>query len=48
MGVALLAPDKDLRWGGSDPQDQTGLVRPDGAAHSAAVNQFLTTVCVFF
>jgi len=43
MGVALLAPDPDLKWGGSDPQDQTGLVRPDGEAHSAAVNQLLTT-----
>ncbi|KAJ7596291.1 hypothetical protein C8J56DRAFT_917030 [Mycena floridula] len=44
MGVALLAPDADFKWGGSDPQDATGLVRPDGAAHSAAVNQLLTQV----
>ncbi|KXN91576.1 hypothetical protein AN958_00369 [Leucoagaricus sp. SymC.cos] len=44
MGVALLAPNSQLRWGGFDPQDQTGLVRPDGAAHSAAVNTFLTTM----
>lgn len=43
MGVALLAPDPQLRWGGSDPNDATGLIRPDGAAHSAAVNQLLTT-----
>ncbi|KAJ7487771.1 hypothetical protein FB451DRAFT_1390760 [Mycena latifolia] len=44
MGVALLAPDADFRWGGSDPKDQTGLVRPDGPAHSAAVNELLTKV----
>jgi len=44
MGVALLSPDPNFRWGGFDPQDQTGLVRPDGVAHSAAVNQLLTTV----
>jgi len=43
MGVALLSPDPQLRWGGFDPQDATGLVRPDGAAHSAAVNELLTT-----
>ncbi|KAJ6484332.1 hypothetical protein C8R47DRAFT_1217231 [Mycena vitilis] len=44
MGVALLAPDADFRWGGSDPNDNTGLVRPDGPAHSAAVNELLTKV----
>ncbi|KAJ6590623.1 hypothetical protein DFH09DRAFT_1307163 [Mycena vulgaris] len=44
MGVALLSPDPDLRWGGSDPRDQTGLVRPDGPAHSAAVNELITKV----
>ncbi|TFK36198.1 hypothetical protein BDQ12DRAFT_610114 [Crucibulum laeve] len=44
MGVALLSPDAQLRWGGVDPTDQTGLVRPDGPEHSAAVNQFLTDV----
>ncbi|KAF8868541.1 hypothetical protein BD779DRAFT_1595129 [Infundibulicybe gibba] len=44
MGVALLSPDPQLRWGGSDPNDNTGLVRPDGPAHSAAVNQLLTQV----
>lgn len=43
MGVALLAPDSNLSWGGSDSQNQTGFVRPDGAAHSTAVNQLLTT-----
>ncbi|KAF9457418.1 hypothetical protein BDZ94DRAFT_1273229 [Collybia nuda] len=43
MGVALLSPDPQLRWGGFDPNDNTGLVRPDGPAHSAAVNQLLTT-----
>jgi len=42
MGVALLAPDSNLSWGGSDSQNQTGFVRPDGAAHSTAVNQLLT------
>ncbi|KAJ6571720.1 hypothetical protein B0H19DRAFT_1130869 [Mycena capillaripes] len=44
MGVALLAPDSELRWGGFDPKDNTGLVRPDGPAHSAAVNELLTNV----
>ncbi|KAJ7135996.1 hypothetical protein C8R44DRAFT_769437 [Mycena epipterygia] len=44
MGVALLAPDADFRWGGSDPTDATGLVRPDGAAHSAAVNELISTI----
>ncbi|KAJ7145314.1 hypothetical protein C8R43DRAFT_1012287 [Mycena crocata] len=44
MGVALLAPDADFRWGGSDPRDATGLVRPDGEAHSAAVNELITKV----
>ncbi|KAJ8514608.1 hypothetical protein ONZ45_g7871 [Pleurotus djamor] len=41
MGVALLSPDPDLQWGGSDPRNS--LVRPQGPAHSAAVNQFITT-----
>ncbi|KII93028.1 hypothetical protein PLICRDRAFT_170825 [Plicaturopsis crispa FD-325 SS-3] len=40
MGVALLAPDPNLRWGGTGP----GVTRPDGAAHSDAVNQLLTKV----
>lgn len=44
LGVALLAPDPNLRWGGLDPNDETGLVRPDGATHSAVVNQFITQV----
>ncbi|KAK7046656.1 cytochrome P450 [Favolaschia claudopus] len=44
MGVALLSPDQGRRWGGSDPKDNTGLVRPDGPAHSAAVNELLTKV----
>ncbi|KAJ8514595.1 hypothetical protein ONZ45_g7878 [Pleurotus djamor] len=39
MGVALLSPDPGLRWGGSGRNPQ----RPQGAAHSAAVNQFLTS-----
>ncbi|KAL0959033.1 hypothetical protein HGRIS_014340 [Hohenbuehelia grisea] len=41
MGVALLSPDPTVRWGGSDPRNS--LIRPQGAAHSAAVNQFITT-----
>ncbi|KAF7323861.1 RRM domain-containing protein [Mycena kentingensis (nom. inval.)] len=40
MGIAMLSPDENLRWGGVD---SNGVVRPDGAAHSAAVNAFLTT-----
>ncbi|KAG6844766.1 hypothetical protein H0H87_003989 [Tephrocybe sp. NHM501043] len=40
MGVALLSPDPQLRWGGFDPQDQTGLVRPDGVAHSFMLPAF--------
>lgn len=39
MGVALLSPDPGLRWGGSG----RNLQRPQGVAHSAAVNQFITT-----
>lgn len=39
MGVALLSPDKNRRWGGG-----AGLDRPDGPAHSAAVNEFITNV----
>lgn len=34
MGVAVLAPDKDLKWGGADQKNQQ---RPDGVAHSQAV-----------
>ncbi|KAJ6565341.1 hypothetical protein B0H10DRAFT_2239096 [Mycena sp. CBHHK59/15] len=40
MGVALLAPNKEMRWGGLG----NGLDRPDGALHSAAVNAFITKV----
>jgi hypothetical protein len=36
MGVALLAPDKNLFWGGG-----SGLQRTDGVAHSQAVNDFI-------
>lgn len=36
MGVALLAPDKNLFWGGG-----SGLDRTDGVAHSQAVNDFI-------
>lgn len=39
MGVAVLAPDKDLKWGSAD---RNGVQRPNGAAHSAAVNQLIT------
>ncbi|KAF7289935.1 Cyclin-like F-box [Mycena indigotica] len=42
MGVALLSPDANRRWGGEDSKDRSGLARPDGPAHSAAVNEFLT------
>lgn len=34
MGVAVLAPDRNLKWGGAD---RNGQQRPDGAAHSQAV-----------
>jgi hypothetical protein len=36
MGVALLAPDPNLFWGGGQ-----GLQRTDGVAHSQAVNDFV-------
>ena len=36
MGVALLAPDPNLFWGGGQ-----GLERTDGVAHSQAVNDFM-------
>jgi hypothetical protein len=38
MGVALLAPDPNLFWGGG-----AGLQRTDGVAHSQAVNDFIQT-----
>ncbi|KAJ7209421.1 hypothetical protein C8J57DRAFT_1733845 [Mycena rebaudengoi] len=38
MGVALLAPNQERRWGGVGG----GVDRPDGALHSAAVNALLT------
>lgn len=38
MGVAVLAPDKNLKWGGAD---RNGVQRPDGAAHSQAVNDLI-------
>ncbi len=41
MGVAVLAPDKDLKWGGAD---RNGVQRPNGVAHSQAVNDLLTQV----
>ncbi|KAF1831263.1 hypothetical protein BDW02DRAFT_60446 [Decorospora gaudefroyi] len=36
MGVALLAPDDNLFWGGG-----SGLQRTDGVAHAQAVNDFV-------
>lgn len=39
MGVALLAPDRNLFWGGG-----SGLQRTEGVAHSQAVADFITTV----
>jgi hypothetical protein len=38
MGVALLAPDDNLFWGGG-----SGLQRTDGVAHAQAVNDFVQT-----
>jgi hypothetical protein len=38
MGVALLAPDANLFWGGG-----SGLERTDGVAHAQAVNDFMQT-----
>lgn len=38
MGVALLAPDSNLFWGGG-----AGLDRTDGVAHAQAVSDFITT-----
>lgn len=37
MGVVVLAPNKNLFWGGG-----SGLQRTDGAAHAAAVNTLIT------
>lgn len=36
MGVVVLAPNKDLFWGGG-----SGLQRTDGVAHAAAVNSLI-------
>lgn len=38
MGVALLAPNQNLFWGGGQ-----GLQRTDGVAHAQAVNDFVQT-----
>lgn len=38
MGVALLAPNANLFWGGG-----SGLQRTDGVAHAQAVNDFIQT-----
>ncbi|KAG8407760.1 hypothetical protein J3459_018390 [Metarhizium acridum] len=39
MGVAVLAPDINLKWGGADRGNQQ---RPDGVAHSQAVADLIT------
>lgn len=39
MGVAVLAPDKNLKWGGAD---KNGQQRPDGVAHAQAVADLVT------
>ncbi|UNI19414.1 hypothetical protein JDV02_005598 [Purpureocillium takamizusanense] len=39
MGVAVLAPDKDLKWGGAN---RNGQQRPDGVAHAQAVADLIT------
>ncbi|POR33275.1 Cyclin-like F-box [Tolypocladium paradoxum] len=41
MGVAVLAPDKDLKWGGAD---KNGQQRPAGVAHSQLVADLVTKV----
>lgn len=38
MGIALLAPDPNLFWGGG-----SGLQRTDGVIHAQAVNDFIQT-----
>lgn len=38
MGVAVLSPDKNRKWGGAD---RNGVTRPDGVAHSQAVNDLI-------
>ncbi|KAK8912882.1 hypothetical protein VCV18_011830 [Metarhizium anisopliae] len=39
MGVAVLAPDKNLKWGGADKGNQP---RPQGVPHSKAVADLIT------
>ncbi|KAK3180051.1 hypothetical protein K4F52_008543 [Lecanicillium sp. MT-2017a] len=39
MGVAVLSPDKNRKWGGSS---RNGQQRPDGVAHSQAVVDLIT------
>ena len=39
MGVAVLAPDKNLKWGGAD---KNGVQRPQGVPHSQAVADLIT------
>ncbi|KAF3768835.1 hypothetical protein M406DRAFT_71808 [Cryphonectria parasitica EP155] len=43
MGVVILAPSEQLLWGQSTGQPQ-GLERPDGVAHSQAVNDLVQQV----
>lgn len=38
MGVAVLSPDKNRKWGGAD---RNGVTRPDGVVHSQAVNDLI-------
>lgn len=39
MGVAVLAPDRDLKWGSAD---RNGQQRPNGVPHSQAVADLIT------
>ncbi|OAQ75661.1 cyclin-like F-box [Purpureocillium lilacinum] len=39
MGVAVLAPDPNLKWGGAD---RNGQQRPDGVPHAQAVADLIT------
>lgn len=43
MGVAVLAPSESLLWGVTSG-GPTGLDRPDGVAHSQALNDLVQQV----
>ncbi|KAI9695279.1 MAG: hypothetical protein M1820_008741 [Bogoriella megaspora] len=43
MGVAVLSPDPNLKWGGTG-NDQAGLARPQGVPHSQAVADLVQNV----